>query len=202
LPLATSISGARRTNSSADATGGAPTSARILLSRASIDFSSMPVTSGRTAASRIRPNTPGMGFKPGPKGGTPGDFRNGVYGVKHSHGMSPASAAESAPQQLTSTITALRHAAKRDKAIEDQKEALRARDPMHAAADYVDIFDLRRRSTMYLTYWTAGDTRNRGREMHAFAQAYRITALKNCLNDLRRQELCLTLRCLSASYRE
>ena len=27
--------------------------------------------------------------------------------------------------------------------------------------------------TMYLTYWTAGDTRNRGREMHAFAAAYR-----------------------------
>jgi nitrate reductase delta subunit len=52
-------------------------------------------------------------------------------------------------------------------------EALRARDPMHAAADYVDTFDLRRRSTMYLTYWTAGDTRNRGREMHAFAQTYR-----------------------------
>ena len=44
---------------------------------------------------------------------------------------------------------------------------------MHAAADYVETFDLRRRSTMYLTYWTAGDTRNRGREMHAFAQAYR-----------------------------
>jgi nitrate reductase delta subunit len=42
-----------------------------------------------------------------------------------------------------------------------------------AAADYVETFDLRRRSTMYLTYWTAGDTRNRGREMHAFAQAYR-----------------------------
>src|SRR6476659_9133407 len=52
-------------------------------------------------------------------------------------------------------------------------EALRARDPMQAATDYVDTFDLRRRSTMYLTYWTAGDTRNRGREMHAFAQAYR-----------------------------
>ena len=52
-------------------------------------------------------------------------------------------------------------------------EALRARDPMQAAADYVETFDLRRRSTMYLTYWTAGDTRNRGREMHAFAQAYR-----------------------------
>jgi nitrate reductase molybdenum cofactor assembly chaperone NarJ/NarW len=52
-------------------------------------------------------------------------------------------------------------------------EALRALDPMQAAADYVETLDLRRRSTMYLTYWTAGDTRNRGGEMHAFAQAYR-----------------------------
>jgi nitrate reductase delta subunit len=32
---------------------------------------------------------------------------------------------------------------------------------------------LRRRSTMYLTYWTAGDTRNRSSEMHAFAAVYR-----------------------------
>ena len=46
-------------------------------------------------------------------------------------------------------------------------------DPMKAAVDYVDTFDLQRRCTMYLTYWTAGDTRNRGREMHAFAQVYR-----------------------------
>ncbi|WP_042914786.1 nitrate reductase molybdenum cofactor assembly chaperone, partial [Mycobacterium canetti] len=38
---------------------------------------------------------------------------------------------------------------------------------------YVETFDMRRRSTMYLTYWTAGDTRNRGREMLAFATAYR-----------------------------
>ncbi|OMC54080.1 nitrate reductase molybdenum cofactor assembly chaperone [Mycobacterium sp. IS-2888] len=51
--------------------------------------------------------------------------------------------------------------------------ALRARDPMTAAADYVETFDLRRRATMYLTYWTAGDTRNRGREMLVFASAYR-----------------------------
>jgi len=51
--------------------------------------------------------------------------------------------------------------------------ALRALDPMRAAADYVDTFDMRRRCTMYLTYWTAGDTRNRGSHMLAFAQAYR-----------------------------
>ncbi|MFV9431128.1 nitrate reductase molybdenum cofactor assembly chaperone [Rhodococcus aetherivorans] len=44
---------------------------------------------------------------------------------------------------------------------------------LSVAQQYVDTFDLRRRSTMYLTYWTAGDTRNRGAEMHAFASAYR-----------------------------
>ncbi|HJT95472.1 MAG TPA: nitrate reductase molybdenum cofactor assembly chaperone [Mycobacterium sp.] len=51
--------------------------------------------------------------------------------------------------------------------------ALKASDPMHAAAVYVDTFDLRRRATMYLTYWTAGDTRNRGSAMLEFAAAYR-----------------------------
>lgn len=51
--------------------------------------------------------------------------------------------------------------------------ALRATDALTAATEYVETFDLRRRSTMYLTYWTAGDTRNRGREMLAFASAYR-----------------------------
>lgn len=51
--------------------------------------------------------------------------------------------------------------------------SLRAREPMAAAMDYVATFDMRRRCTMYLTYWTAGDTRNRGREMLAFATAYR-----------------------------
>jgi nitrate reductase molybdenum cofactor assembly chaperone NarJ/NarW len=51
--------------------------------------------------------------------------------------------------------------------------ALRALEPMAAATDYVETFDMRRRATMYLTYWTAGDTRNRGREMLMFATAYR-----------------------------
>lgn len=51
--------------------------------------------------------------------------------------------------------------------------ALRALEPMAAATGYVETFDMRRRNTMYLTYWTAGDTRNRGREMLAFATAYR-----------------------------
>jgi nitrate reductase delta subunit len=51
--------------------------------------------------------------------------------------------------------------------------ALKASDPLRAAAVYVDTFDLRRHTTMYLTYWTAGDTRNRGNAMLKFAAAYR-----------------------------
>lgn len=51
--------------------------------------------------------------------------------------------------------------------------ALRTSDTLLAAVEYVETFDLRRRTTMLLTYWTAGDTRNRGSEMHAFAAAYR-----------------------------
>lgn len=54
---------------------------------------------------------------------------------------------------------------------------LRAGDPLRAAADYVETFDLQRRTTMYLTYWTAGDTRNRGSEMLAFAAAYRAAGV-------------------------
>ena len=56
--------------------------------------------------------------------------------------------------------------------------AQRISHPMQAAVDYVETFDLRRRMTMYLTYWTAGDTRNRGSEMHAFVEAYRDSGVE------------------------
>lgn len=49
---------------------------------------------------------------------------------------------------------------------------LRASDPLAAASDYVETFDMHRHATMYLTYWTAGDTRNRGTQMLAFTRAY------------------------------
>jgi nitrate reductase molybdenum cofactor assembly chaperone NarJ/NarW len=56
--------------------------------------------------------------------------------------------------------------------------ALRATDALTAATEYVETFDMRRRSTMYLTYWTAGDTRNRGRDMLTFASAYRESGVE------------------------
>ncbi|MGW0157972.1 nitrate reductase molybdenum cofactor assembly chaperone [Mycobacterium sp. NPDC003323] len=50
---------------------------------------------------------------------------------------------------------------------------LRSLDALTAQSEYVQTFDLSRRRTMLLTYWTAGDTRNRGMQMLTFAQAYR-----------------------------
>lgn len=55
--------------------------------------------------------------------------------------------------------------------------SIQHRDPMAAATEYVETFDLQKRSTMLLTYWTAGDTRNRGAQMVQFTQAYRSAGM-------------------------
>lgn len=39
-------------------------------------------------------------------------------------------------------------------------------------AHYVGTFDMKRKACPYLTYWTDGDTRNRGRAILRFKQAY------------------------------
>lgn len=56
--------------------------------------------------------------------------------------------------------------------------ALRGTDPLTAQTHYVETFDMRRRSTLYLSYWTAGDTRNRGRAMLVFTSAYRAAGVQ------------------------
>jgi nitrate reductase delta subunit len=45
------------------------------------------------------------------------------------------------------------------------------------AADYVDTFDLRRRSCLYLTYYAFGDTRKRGSALVRFTHCYRQAGL-------------------------
>lgn len=57
--------------------------------------------------------------------------------------------------------------------LRDSTARLAAVDPLTAAVDYVDTFDWRRRRTLFLTYYTAGDTRNRGVALLDFATAYR-----------------------------
>ena len=39
-------------------------------------------------------------------------------------------------------------------------------------AHFVTVFDMKRKACPYLTYWTDGDTRNRGRAILRFKQAY------------------------------
>src|SRR6185312_10403663 len=50
---------------------------------------------------------------------------------------------------------------------------LRATPSEDVAQHYVETFDLRRRCTLYLTYYRYGDTRKRGMSMLAFKAAYR-----------------------------
>lgn len=50
---------------------------------------------------------------------------------------------------------------------------LRATDPAEVARHYVETFDLRRRCSLYLTYYRYGDTRKRGMAMVIIKAAYR-----------------------------
>lgn len=45
-------------------------------------------------------------------------------------------------------------------------------DRMAVQREYVQTFDMKRRACPYLTYWTHGDTRNRGMALLHFKQAY------------------------------
>lgn len=49
---------------------------------------------------------------------------------------------------------------------------LRDSDLLQVQEHFVATFDMRRRACPYLTYWTAGDTRNRGMAILRFKQAY------------------------------
>ncbi|WOC13074.1 nitrate reductase molybdenum cofactor assembly chaperone [Gordonia sp. MP11Mi] len=46
-------------------------------------------------------------------------------------------------------------------------------DPARLTQDYVDVFDLSGRQTLFLTYWTDGDTRRRGETLAAIKRGYR-----------------------------
>jgi nitrate reductase molybdenum cofactor assembly chaperone NarJ/NarW len=49
---------------------------------------------------------------------------------------------------------------------------------------YVSIFDMKRKACPYLTYWTDGDTRNRGNAILRFRQAYRESGFTSDSREL------------------
>src|SRR4029077_9507783 len=54
---------------------------------------------------------------------------------------------------------------------------LRGLTLIEASAEYAEVFDWKRRRTLFLTYYTAGDTRNRGMALLAFAEMYRAAGV-------------------------
>lgn len=56
--------------------------------------------------------------------------------------------------------------------------------PTDLAAQYVETFDLRRRCSLYLTYYAYGDTRRRGVALVEFKQAYRAAGLEPADDEL------------------
>jgi nitrate reductase delta subunit len=56
-------------------------------------------------------------------------------------------------------------------------EHLSATPPTSAQQDYVATFDLRPRCCLYLTWWTHGDTRERGKALVRFKEIYRAAGL-------------------------
>lgn len=60
------------------------------------------------------------------------------------------------------------------------------------AADYVQTFDLRRRCSLYLSYYAYGDTRRRGVALLAFKQSFRRAKVQLMENELP-DHLCVVL---------
>jgi nitrate reductase molybdenum cofactor assembly chaperone NarJ/NarW len=54
---------------------------------------------------------------------------------------------------------------------------LRALPLIEASAQFAEVFDWKRRRTLFLTYYTAGDTRNRGMALLAFSDMYRAAGV-------------------------
>lgn len=56
--------------------------------------------------------------------------------------------------------------------------------PLEAAAAYVDTFDLRRGTTLHLSYYRHGETRERGMALAALADAYRAAGFRLAAGEL------------------
>jgi nitrate reductase delta subunit len=61
---------------------------------------------------------------------------------------------------------------------------LLATDPRELQASYVAMFDLKRRCSMYLSYYAAGDTRRRGTALVRFVEAYRAAGFETTGTEL------------------
>lgn len=78
--------------------------------------------------------------------------------------------------ELTEAVRALPDSPQRDHLLAFA-EWFTATGPDELARHYVETFDLRRRSSLYLTYYLHGDTRRRGMALLLLKQRYRVAGL-------------------------
>lgn len=92
-------------------------------------------------------------------------------------------------EDLLATLPALRDAAADlpDEAaacLRAMVDHLQRTDLPTAQRDYVDLFDLRRRCSLHLTYYAYGDTRKRGMALLRFQHAYRAAGMEPVGDEL------------------
>ncbi|GAA1024540.1 hypothetical protein Aple_101990 [Acrocarpospora pleiomorpha] len=78
--------------------------------------------------------------------------------------------------ELAAAVSRLPESAARE-SLTRFAEWFRAAEPMALARAYVETFDLRRKSSLYLTYYLHGDTRRRGMALLTLKQRYRVAGL-------------------------
>ncbi|MEV4188003.1 nitrate reductase molybdenum cofactor assembly chaperone, partial [Streptosporangium canum] len=81
-----------------------------------------------------------------------------------------------AREEMAAAVGRLPESAARD-SLTRFVEWFRAIEPMALARAYVETFDLRRKSSLYLTYYLHGDTRRRGMALLTLKQRYRVAGL-------------------------
>ncbi len=81
--------------------------------------------------------------------------------------------ATSSPGRACCGLPSLRRPLARPRALSRCWRSGIPRIPRAIQTHYVDVFDLSRKHSLYLSYWTDGDTRRRGEVLAAFKQRYR-----------------------------
>ena len=86
-------------------------------------------------------------------------------------------------EEIAAAVAALRSSEPR-RSIQRFLEHLAGRDALELAADYVETFDLRRRTSLYATYYVHGDTRKRGMALLRIKRLYAAAGLELATGEL------------------
>ncbi|MGH4034560.1 nitrate reductase molybdenum cofactor assembly chaperone [Actinomycetota bacterium Odt1-20B] len=87
-------------------------------------------------------------------------------------------------ERLHADLDHLYEAAEHHPLLREFIDHARTERPLDLAAHYTEVFDTRNRRCLYLTWWTDGDTRNRGLSLVRVKQVYREHGLEFASEEL------------------